>query len=156
MNNKGYEDIGFAKIDHDRQNRQGYPEVIFGAGKTCEQAALIFKRIKEHGNAAICTRASKEMADAVISLVPEAEYIAICHQNHSRYPMASLTLLTPIRRMDPSGFILSRQVLGRMQVENPILTASFTRCSAIVTARTSPERPTSPNSITPGSTGRSL
>lgn len=75
MNNKGYEDIGFAKIDHDRQNRQGYPEVIFGAGKTCEQAALIFKRIKEHGNAAICTRASKEMADAVISLVPEAEYI---------------------------------------------------------------------------------
>lgn len=75
MNNKGYEDIGFAKIDHDRQNRQGYPEVIFGAGKTCEQVALIFKRIKEHGNAAICTRASKEMADAVISLVPEAEYI---------------------------------------------------------------------------------
>ena len=75
MNNKGYEDIGFAKIDHDRQNRQGYPEVIFGAGKTCEQAALIFKRIKENGNAAVCTRASKEMADAVISLVPEAEYI---------------------------------------------------------------------------------
>ena len=75
MNNKGYENIGFAKIDHDRQNRQGYPEVIFGAGKTNEQAAVIFKRIKENGNAAICTRASKEMADAVISLVPEAEYI---------------------------------------------------------------------------------
>ena len=46
MNNKGYEDIGFAKIDHDRQKRQGYPEVIFGAGKTCEHAAAIFKRIK--------------------------------------------------------------------------------------------------------------
>ncbi len=75
MNNKGYENIGFAKIDHDRQNRQGYPEVIFGAGKTYEQAAVIFNRIKENGNAAICTRASKEMAEAVISLVPEAEYI---------------------------------------------------------------------------------
>ena len=77
MNNKGYEDIGFAKIDHDRQKRQGYPEVIFGAGKTCEHAAAIFKRIKENGNAAVCTRASKEMAEAIISLVPEAEYIEI-------------------------------------------------------------------------------
>ena len=75
VNNKGYEDIGFAKIDHDRQKRQGYPEVIFGAGKTCEQAAVIFKRIKENGNAAVCTRASKEMAETITALVPEAEYI---------------------------------------------------------------------------------
>lgn len=75
MNNKGYEDIGFAKIDHDRKNRQGYPEVIFGAGKTSRQAAVIFKHIKESGSAAVCTRASDEMAQEIISLVPEAKYI---------------------------------------------------------------------------------
>ena len=73
MKNKGYEDIGFAKIDHDRKHRQGYPEVIFGAGKTCAQAAEIFKRIKDKGSAAISTRASKEKAGAVKMLVPEAE-----------------------------------------------------------------------------------
>lgn len=73
--NKGYEDIGFAKIDHDRQFRQGYPEVIFGAGKTSEQTAEIFKRIIDNGNTAICTRASKEMADYVLSKVNGAKYI---------------------------------------------------------------------------------
>lgn len=73
--NKGYEDIGFAKIDHDRQFRQGYPEVIFGAGKTSEQTAEIFKRIIDNGNTAICTRASKEMADYVLSKIKGAKYI---------------------------------------------------------------------------------
>ena len=72
---KGYEDIGFAKIDHDRENRQGYPEVIFGAGKTKEQTAEIFKRIIKNGSTAICTRASKEMAEYVISQVDGAKYI---------------------------------------------------------------------------------
>lgn len=73
--NKGYEDIGFAKIDHDRKSRQGYPEVIFGAGKTPEQTAEIFKRIINNGNTAICTRASQEMADYVLSQVSGAKYI---------------------------------------------------------------------------------
>lgn len=73
--NKGYEDIGFAKIDHDRENRQGYPEVIFGAGKTKEQTAEIFKRIVKNGSTAICTRANKEMAEYVLSQVNGAKYI---------------------------------------------------------------------------------
>ncbi len=72
---KGYEDIGFAKIDHDRKSRQGYPEVIFGAGKTPEQTAEIFKRIINNGNTAVCTRASQEMADYVLSQVSGAKYI---------------------------------------------------------------------------------
>ena len=73
--NKGYEDIGFAKIDHDRKSRQGYPEVIFGAGKTPEQTAEIFKRIINNGNTAVCTRASQEMADYVLSQVSGVKYI---------------------------------------------------------------------------------
>ncbi len=73
---KGYEDIGFAKIDHNRKKRLGYPEVIYGVGKTFEQTALIFKKIVESGNTAVCTRASKEMAEYVISQVNGAEYIS--------------------------------------------------------------------------------
>ncbi len=73
---KGYEDIGFAKIDHDRKKRLGYPEVIYGAGKSCKQAAEIFKKIVDSGSTAICTRSSKEMADYIISQVKQARYIS--------------------------------------------------------------------------------
>ena len=33
-----FEDLGFANVDHHRSLRQGFPEVIFGAGKTVEQS----------------------------------------------------------------------------------------------------------------------
>ena len=40
-----YEDIGFAKIDHHRTLRRGFPEVIFGLGKTAKQIGTIAHRI---------------------------------------------------------------------------------------------------------------
>ncbi|GAB7140976.1 nickel pincer cofactor biosynthesis protein LarB [Deferribacterales bacterium RsTz2092] len=61
------EDVGFAKIDHARLARTGYPEVIYGAGKTPEQATTIFSKIAVSGSAVICTRATKEMADSIIA-----------------------------------------------------------------------------------------
>lgn len=73
---KKYEDIGFAKIDHDRQNRQGRPEVIFGAGKTPYQATEIFKKIIDNGNTAICTRCTHEMAEYILKEVNGAKYIS--------------------------------------------------------------------------------
>ena len=45
-----YEDIGFAKIDHHRQMRNGNCEVIYGAGKTAEQITAIVQRMIEAGN----------------------------------------------------------------------------------------------------------
>ena len=42
---KKYEDIGFAKIDHHRVKRKGFPEVIYCEGKTPEQISKIAKRI---------------------------------------------------------------------------------------------------------------
>lgn len=57
----GFEDIGFAKVDHHRQKRQGFPEVIFGAGKTSEQIMAITQKMLDHGTSNImCTRTSPE------------------------------------------------------------------------------------------------
>ena len=41
LRQKPYDDLGFARIDHHRSVRQGFPEVIFGQGKTAEQVSAI-------------------------------------------------------------------------------------------------------------------
>jgi len=43
-----YEDIGYARVDHSRSSRQGFPEVVFGAGKTREQVVGIVERLIRH------------------------------------------------------------------------------------------------------------
>ncbi len=73
-----YEDLGFAKIDHGRKARNGYPEVVYGEGKTPRQAALIFSKLAERNSSVLCTRAGREMAGAVKELVPDARYHENC------------------------------------------------------------------------------
>ncbi len=67
-----YEDLGFAKIDHHRALRNGFPEVIFCQGKTVEQVRQIFSSLAEKNNNIIATRANKEIYEAVAALCPEA------------------------------------------------------------------------------------
>ena len=45
IKNLSYEDIGYARVDHARAERQGFPEVIFGEGKTSLQIAGIFEKL---------------------------------------------------------------------------------------------------------------
>jgi NCAIR mutase (PurE)-related protein len=68
-----YEDIGFARIDHDRQSRCGMPEVIFAEGKTPEQVAEIFVRLRDSGADVLATRVGAEAAAAVLKRVPAAQ-----------------------------------------------------------------------------------
>ncbi len=70
-----YEDLGFAKLDHHRSLRSGFPEVIFCQGKTCEQVKKIFERFVKADAKVLATRASKEQYEAVSSLFPEAVYL---------------------------------------------------------------------------------
>lgn len=66
-----YEDIGFAKIDHHRQMRNGNCEVIYGAGKTAEQITAIVGRMIEAGNENILiTRMDGDKAAQVGKQVP--------------------------------------------------------------------------------------
>jgi len=59
------ESLGFATIDHHRALRQGFPEVIYGAGKTVEQVVSIAQRIAERGDGVLITRVED---DAVLPL----------------------------------------------------------------------------------------
>jgi NCAIR mutase (PurE)-related protein len=72
--NLPYEELGFAKIDHHRALRRGFPEVIFGLGKTAEQIAAIAARLASTSERVLVTKVSEECFDAVKGLVPEAEY----------------------------------------------------------------------------------
>ena len=47
LKNLSYENIGYARVDHARASRQGFPEVIFGQGKTREQVLGIFEKLIE-------------------------------------------------------------------------------------------------------------
>ena len=69
------EDLGFANIDHNRELRQGFPEVIYAAGKTKEQVTEIFKRLYERSDGnLIATRASREKFEYLSAEVPAAQY----------------------------------------------------------------------------------
>ena len=70
-----YEDIGFAQIDHHREMRQGFPEVIYAEGKTKEQTRAIFLRLlAESKKSVMATRVSAETAAFVKESAPEAVY----------------------------------------------------------------------------------
>ena len=69
-----YEDLGFARIDHHRTIRQGFPEVVFGPGKSAEQIAAISGRIVHAGHTLLVTRTTREAFALVQTSVPDAEY----------------------------------------------------------------------------------
>lgn len=69
-----YEDLGFARVDHHRHLRKGFPEVIYGEGKTPEQIAEIAKAIHSRGSAVLATRVDQPKANATMALVPGMTY----------------------------------------------------------------------------------
>jgi pyridinium-3,5-biscarboxylic acid mononucleotide synthase len=71
-----YEDLGFARVDHHRSLRQGFPEVILGLGKTPAQIAAIAAQIVARGSTLLVTRAEEAAYIAVRGAVPNATYHA--------------------------------------------------------------------------------
>lgn len=71
-----YEDIGHARIDHARADRQGFPEVIFGAGKTRVQIVEIFERLAARSPNLLITRTNEEAFGEVRNVVTDAEWHA--------------------------------------------------------------------------------
>lgn len=72
-----YEDLGFAKIDHHRSLRRGYPEVVYCEGKTPEQVARIMERMAQTGENVMATRAAQAHYKAVREVLPEADYLEL-------------------------------------------------------------------------------
>jgi hypothetical protein len=71
-----FEDLGFARIDHHRALRQGFPEVVLGLGKTPAQVAAISAEIVRRGSTLLVTRATLDTYEAVHVVVPDATYLA--------------------------------------------------------------------------------
>ena len=69
-----FENINFAQIDHHRSLRKGFPEVIFGQGKTSEQIIGIMEKMIVREDIILVTRLKKQKAKKIISVFQEAQY----------------------------------------------------------------------------------
>lgn len=73
-----FEDLGYAHVDHHRAIRQGFPEVIFGQGKTPDQVEGIASRLLERSSNLLITRTNPETFERVRRLASEAVYHESC------------------------------------------------------------------------------
>ena len=78
------ESLGFATIDHHRALRQGFPEVIYGAGKTPQQISEIAKHIAARGTGVLVTRVSPEAAEYLRANMPDVELNAVARTAYAR------------------------------------------------------------------------
>lgn len=74
MNKKHYHDLGFAKVDHHRPKRKGFPEVIYGQGKTPKQIVKIAQSMIKKKQNVLVTRTNEKAFLAVKKVLPKARY----------------------------------------------------------------------------------
>jgi pyridinium-3,5-biscarboxylic acid mononucleotide synthase len=72
-----FENVGFAKIDHHRKKRQGFPEVVFGEGKTAQQIITIIQSLRARNSQVLVTRISEDKAEKVQQACPEFTYVEV-------------------------------------------------------------------------------
>lgn len=72
-----YEDLGFAKLDHHRALRKGFPEVVFCQGKTTAQVVEIIQRLEQSNHTVLATRAGQEVFTAVQTVCEDAVYVEL-------------------------------------------------------------------------------
>jgi NCAIR mutase (PurE)-related protein len=74
LKNLSYENIGYARVDHARAARQGFPEVIFGQGKTREQIVGIFEKLIERSPNVLITRTDADVFGEIRNVQTDAEW----------------------------------------------------------------------------------
>ena len=77
IKNNQYEDLGYAKIDHNRKERSGASEVVFCQGKPNEFLTKIYSAIYKENGEVLGTRASKEQYELVKKDIPNVKYDSI-------------------------------------------------------------------------------
>lgn len=87
-----YEELGFAKVDHHRALRNGFPEVIFGQGKTEEQIVAIACRLAAAETTVLVTRTNEGVYKAVAEKLPQAQFNALAR-----------TIVVPAGEIPPTG-----------------------------------------------------
>ena len=113
-----FEDLGFARIDHHRQLRRGFPEVIYCPGKTNEQIIGIFESLAAKGNNVLATRAKPEVFEALIKT--------------GKFPK--------IRYEEPArAIVLEQKALPRSKSVLPIVTAGTSDLPVAMEAKVTAE-----------------
>src|SRR5215467_1309262 len=74
LRNLPFEDLGYARLDHHRALRKGFPEVVFCEGKRTEHVVEIMQRLQAKHSRVLATRASRETYQAVAEQIPAAKY----------------------------------------------------------------------------------
>ena len=69
-----YQDVGFAKIDHHRALRKGFPEVVFGPGKSPDQIAALATAVLERSERLLVTKVAPDAYPTVREAVPDAVF----------------------------------------------------------------------------------
>lgn len=113
-----FEDLGYARVDHHRSLRKGFPEVIWGEGKTSAQILSIMKQLKKKGQNVLITRLEQKKARDIQRAYPKSQY----------YPLSRvLTYLTHPVRLEGKGTILviSAGTTDIPVAEEAVLTAQF-------------------------------
>lgn len=87
--NLPFEDLGFAHVDHLREIRKGFPEVIFCEGKRSEHVVEIAKRIAR-SSTLLATRLDEETRQALVEAVPGVEHNALARTAHLIHPDTAL------------------------------------------------------------------
>ena len=91
-----FEDLGFARIDHHRALRQGFPEVVFGQGKTPSQILTIVKRMLPHNHNILITRTEERVFNRIKKIAPTACF----------YEESGIILISKEKEMRGKGTIL--------------------------------------------------
>jgi pyridinium-3,5-biscarboxylic acid mononucleotide synthase len=99
LQNFPYTELGFAKIDHHREMRTGYPEIVYCAGKTVEQVVGIFKVMSVKENNVIGTRADERMFESVKEVIPDAVYYPVARiinvqRKKTASPVSKIAVIT--------------------------------------------------------------
>jgi NCAIR mutase (PurE)-related protein len=76
LEHMAYENIAYAHIDHHRSLRKGFPEVIFGEGKTADQIGGIMEKMINQENIILVTRIDQQKADQILARFAKAVYHA--------------------------------------------------------------------------------
>lgn len=92
------EDLGFARIDHHRQIRRGFAEVIYCPGKTTEQIVQIFSSLAKRGNNVLATRAEKKTYDALLAT---GRFEGLCFEEQARAIVLEQKNIKPLKSVLP-------------------------------------------------------
>ena len=121
------ENIGFATLDHGREARKGFPEVVFGEGKSVSQLLEIIPRLLDRSGKILATRLSEEKAAAIRKKIPKLQWNSKARCLH--YPARP-----KIQHRKGSILVLAAGTSDLPVAEEAVLTASMLGCKVTLIA----------------------